>query len=781
VPPFRHLPPDRIDELFAGTLAHALAPRHQVLLEGIDPAFVATLPDVPAGAPADRVLIALYRFNAVEKLDDGSVPFAIWLRNASRLTGDELFSDALAEMGAGFRRAARAVARHKGPAPTEDPREQKIRELSMRRAELAEQGKPAREITAELVKLKRERHSGSDFAKDDSLSGGRYQLVELAGKGGVGVVWKAYDRQREAFVAVKILLAEHGAVVLSRFRRGARCMWKIDHANVVRVLQAEGVEDRHGVERHFFVMEHLPGGNLKRGVFEGKWTREEALARVIQAGAGLEYAHRAGMIHRDVSPDNVLTGKDGTAKLTDFDLVRAEDTTGLTRTGHVLGKFLYLAPELFDGAKSADVRSDVFALGMTAIFAIHGKELPRRVVSHREKFIAELEGSNALKDVVVRATAEEPEERYANVAELCAALGQAMPSGTVKPNRSSAMPPAPHVFSTRTPSQELQMLADPSTPEKERLRIGEKLGRTGDPRLTEEARWIAVPGGPYWRGAAEGEDALYFGEEPTNIVEVSTFWIQRWVVTISEYARFVDAKGYEARMWWSADGWTRREHEKMTGPYEWAAQLGKSANLPVTGVSYYEAEAYCAWNTSQTGGSGRGWVTRLPTEAEWEKAARGGEELVGLDMPPRKRSYPWGTAWDNAKANVEGRLDGPSPVGCFPAGYGVYGTWDQAGNVWEWCADWFDPKAYYRKNKADPLVPDLEGVPRQDMYDNEGNKVRTHCRVLRGGGWNSAELFTRVSYRYWYEPWRRNAGVGFRCVAAPPRSDLIAAQSTAPW
>lgn len=120
------------------------------------------------------------------------------------------------------------------------------------------------------------------------------------------------------------------------------------------------------------------------------------------------------------------------------------------------------------------------------------------------------------------------------------------------------------------------------------------------------------------------------------------------------------------------------------------------------------------------------------------------------------------------RPDVEARLGRAVPVGCFSAGNGPYGAWDQAGNVWEWCLDWFDPKAYARETRPDPRGLDPAGVPEYRVLGNDGNIVNARCRAVRGGGWGGGARFARVSSRGRDEPWRRYDDLGFRCVAAPP-------------
>lgn len=278
IPLTRRLPIERLHELHAAVIAHQLAARQTVLLEGLDPAFVATLPDVNNGTPAERLLLTLHRLDAVGSLADGTIPLEVWLRNASSLTGHELFAEATAELRSDAPGRSSARPPRAAPRPPEDQRESMIGKLSLQMSLLAAGGQPTGAIRAELLRLKRERRSGVDLTPGARLSSGRYELVEEVGKGGIGVVWKAFDHARDTLVAVKILLLDHGPSMLERFQRGARYMSKLDHPHVVRVVQAAGFEEFEGGPRWFFVMDYLPGGNLKRGALRGVHCRDRVAA-----------------------------------------------------------------------------------------------------------------------------------------------------------------------------------------------------------------------------------------------------------------------------------------------------------------------------------------------------------------------------------------------------------------------------------------------------------------------------------------------------------------------
>ncbi|MEM7246748.1 MAG: SUMF1/EgtB/PvdO family nonheme iron enzyme [Acidobacteriota bacterium] len=288
-----------------------------------------------------------------------------------------------------------------------------------------------------------------------------------------------------------------------------------------------------------------------------------------------------------------------------------------------------------------------------------------------------------------------------------------------------------------------------------RVAVATGLGRVKDPRLTEDARWVEVPAGESWQGAAPGDDAANDNEESGRWITVSPFRIQRWAVTVGEYRRFVEDKGYTSDEWWCDEGRAWRDEESHVSPDAWKRQLEGAANVPITGVCVWEAEAYCAWlQQAMASRLTPDEVVRLPREAEWEKAARGLRESA-----EPQRIYSWGDAWQPDRVSHRGSEPlGLHPVGCFPAGHGPLGTWDQAGNVWEWCADGLgeDFAPYETLPTADPVTPAPRGVG----------------RVVRGGSWiDSLSRHLRVSYRDGYVAGYRNDYLGFRVVVSRRSQD----------
>ena len=203
------------------------------------------------------------------------------------------------------------------------------------------------------------------------LIAGRYELQELVGSGGMSNVFRAYDRLLERSVAIKILHEQLGRDedYVERFRREARSVAQLSHPNIVTVID-RGEEDG----RQYIVFEYIEGENLKALVANGALPVDEALHYGLQVGQALDFAHKRGLVHRDVKPQNVLLNEDGQAKVTDFGIARSLDVQGVTQTGTVLGTSDYIAPEQARGDK-VDQKTDIYSLG-TVLYELLTGEVP---------------------------------------------------------------------------------------------------------------------------------------------------------------------------------------------------------------------------------------------------------------------------------------------------------------------------------------------------------------------------------------------------------------------
>jgi eukaryotic-like serine/threonine-protein kinase len=245
---------------------------------------------------------------------------------------------------------------------------------------------------------------------------GRYRLERELGRGGMAVVYRGVDEELGRTVAVK-LLSDHLAddkEIRTRFLREARIAAALNHPNVVDVYD---LGERDGLP--FIVMELVEGETLA-GLLarEGRLEPRRAVELALQACAGLEHAHRAGMVHRDVKPGNLLLRRDGTVKIADFGIARlADSATRLTQVGTILGTAAYLAPEQADGGK-VSAATDVYGLGAVLYEALSGRppygadSLPELLARQRRGDLEPLEGApQELEAAVFRALALDPADR----------------------------------------------------------------------------------------------------------------------------------------------------------------------------------------------------------------------------------------------------------------------------------------------------------------------------------------------------------------------------------
>ena len=314
----------------------------------------------------------------------------------------------------------------------------------------------------------------------------------------------------------------------------------------------------------------------------------------------------------------------------------------------------------------------------------------------------------------------------------------------------------PHYLARLIPRL-VSIIRQASLPALERAEAGDTLARLGDPRpdvmTVDGMQFCAVPSGSFMMGSGNEDQEAPDGEQPRHQFDISyDYWLGRYPVTVAQWQEYVEDSGHEPG-----------DKDSLNDPF----------NRPVRYVTWHEAVAFCQWLTDRWQGSGMlpaGWVVRLPSEAEWEMAARGGLKILDVakiamladldfggsetlldpgDNGQPQRRYPWGNELDANRVNYgHTGIGDTSAVGCFPGGASPYGCEEMSGNVLEWCA------TKWQKNYQD--------------YQNDNSIDRTDVpRVLRGGAFYDSDRSVRCACRYRLYPDYWNLNVGFRVCVAP--------------
>ncbi len=576
---------------------------------------------------------------------------------------------------------------------------------------------------------------------------GDYTILRQLGQGALGSTYLAQHRFLKRPFVLKILDAElcQNSDFLSRFESEVSLLAALDHPNIVKVhnvSEAEGyyflvtdpVMDEKGEILNLYEYLKQRGGRLPE---------EEIVQIAKQIGAALDYCHQKGSIqdpfaHRGLKPSNILILKKVSGlvvQISDFGLCRIlgsspymsriyqaiADKVGqpveMLPKKHLsfLHHYLFLAPEQrWQAAVASGAKSDVYAFGVLLYFLLTG-----RYPEGAFESVAGMVPQYKLRwdSVIRKCLAAEPEKRPSQLGELFLDLSEnssaeepEAPAVIFKPvlnpteiKRPEYEPDPGAIFQTESVVGRYQ----PATEVKEEVR----------PILTE---MVVIPGGSFERGSNKGGR----DEMPRHQITLNPYAIDIHPITNEQFARFLEEMGGE-KDYHNNDIIRLRETriKRMGGKISIESGYAKH---PVVGVTWYGAVAYAKWTGK-----------RLPTEAEWEVAASGGF----IDC-----IYPTGMDIDRTQANFFS--SDTTPVMSYPAnGYGLY---DMAGNVYEWCQDWYD-YSYYNLSVQEPQNP--KG-PVQGVY-----------RVLRGGCWKSLKEDLRCSHRHRNNPGTMNGTYGFRCAA----------------
>jgi serine/threonine-protein kinase len=607
-----------------------------------------------------------------------------------------------------------------------------------------------------------------------------YTVVRVLKSGGMASVYEA--ECSGVRYAIKEMLdtftdAKARQEAINRFMHEALTLARLNHPRIPKIHE-------HFTERgrFYLVMDFVEGQDLEDVLTQragNPLPESQVLHWADQICDVLEYLHaqQPPLIFRDLKPSNIMLTPTNDVRLIDFGIAKLF-TPG--QQGTMIGTPGYAAPEQYQGL--AEPRTDVYGLGATLHHLLTGRD-PQRHPPFAFPSARQLNPAvTAQTDAAVeRAVKMDLYARFGSAQEMRAALtvGQTPPrlplpalvagivilvlvafglgvasvlwlfTPTLTPIASGMATLAPTLTiapPTRAPTAALPTTALPTPAPAIIVVTATPLPSTATPRpptvppspaglatrLTDArgVPMVLVPAGPFTMGSdpdvalaeckklcigCDCKREWYDDEYPPHTVTLSAFYIDQYEVTNARYKQCVEAGNCSRPS--STSSSTR-------GPYYGDARYD---NYPVIYVNWEQAKAYCEW---------RGSDTRLPTEAEWEKAARGTDG----------RLYPWGDTFDKNRVNSwEGGKRDMTEVGSYPSGASPYGALDMAGNVWEWVADWYQ------------MYPG--GKPLSDF----GEKYR----VVRGGAWHFSGSRVRAAYRDRDAPSAANDLVGFRCARSP--------------
>ncbi|MDI6735122.1 MAG: bifunctional serine/threonine-protein kinase/formylglycine-generating enzyme family protein [bacterium] len=618
--------------------------------------------------------------------------------------------------------------------------------------------------------------------------GKRYEIINPIGRGGIGIVYKAKDYILDEIVALKVLAPglSMNKEIVERFKQETKITRRLVHNNIIRIYDIGKIDNRW-----YLSMEYIDGKNLKSILEQGPLSIVESIGIIKQALRALDVVHNNHIINRDVKPQNILIGKDGIVKIGDFSIARSADINGLTCNDMmIIGSPEYMSPEQVEG-KEIDNRTDIYSVGIVMYEMLTGKppfESDTLIaIAHKQIFEFPTPPKDLnpqipvwLDNIILKCLSKEPANRYQDVGELISDLenhrvpklnfeqkkdevaitkktllklkeivilsliGIFIALGitgyfiqkyyksqeTLQTAQKDFIDNARQVVMLQTKLKEIEMIkqdletqvqdANQKTQksEEERLKLEEEKSKLMTELLSiRNAVQKGTPQDMALVGA--GEFIMGSVEDGEHKVYLDAFYIDKYEVTNEEYVKFLNAIGKHEN-YIGLDSQYCRIEKTDTG---YKVKNGYERH-PVVAISWYGANMYAQW-------SGK----RLPTTAEWEKAARGTDG----------RQYPWGNVYDRNKCNVQ--LRGSTPVGNYPEGKSPYGCYDLAGNALEWTADWYSSDYYKNPPLMNPKGPSV------------GN-----YRIWRGGSWLGNQWTTKCSLINYLSPENTQPTAGFRCA-----------------
>ncbi|MBW1989284.1 MAG: SUMF1/EgtB/PvdO family nonheme iron enzyme [Deltaproteobacteria bacterium] len=605
---------------------------------------------------------------------------------------------------------------------------------------------------------------------------GGYEILETLGSGGFGIVYKAQS-ENGTLVAIKVLNPEalENEKVVKKFFHEAMILAKLQHPNITNLVEFFPADNAYAM-----VMEYVEGTTLKDVLkaAKGLLPFDMAMDLCRQILAAFQYAHSNGIIHRDIKPGNIMITPGGRVKIMDFGIAKVAAAAGAeTRTTWRWGAPHYMAPERFREEGVLDARSDIYSLGVVfheifagrrpfessdtiTIISCHLNELPKPIETYAPAT------PKHVCQAIMKSLEKDPAKRFATCKEFAEALDAGPLENGVVPDLdeddvtiivdedettevTQAIPPwvAKKPAPKKKPKKTVALVVilfllagagaagwyyrDFIQTRVLGLISGQQLNRQGFEEVIhpiDGAAMIHIPQGEFTMGSDR-----YADEKPVQRILLSDYYLDRDPVTNARFRSFVLATGYKTDAEKQGYGYIRKPGgwDKVPGA-SWKKPDGKNHlipdmdTLPVVQVTYNDALAYCRWAKKQ-----------LPTEAQWEKAARG----------PDGNPYPWGKDAPTVELACFAR-PGKGPDSVFlreRKGQSYYGINCMAGNVRQWCQDWYT-------------------VGDREYRDPTGPETGT-MRVIKGGSFAEGPESLRASAKDCLPPDFPCNLVGFRTAA----------------
>jgi len=544
-----------------------------------------------------------------------------------------------------------------------------------------------------------------------------YKVIREIGKGGMATVFLVEHISLQNRVAMKVLSQDfvRNAHIRKRFLAEARSMARMSHSGIIKVTDL--MEENDTVA---FVMEYIEGETLKEYIDrKGKLKDDEIEVIFSQMLEAVGYVHEQNLVHRDIKPSNFMIDKKGKIKLMDFGIAKNTDESSseytLTGTGALLGTPMYMSPEQITETKSVTAQSDIYSLGVVLWQMVTGeKPYDTKSLSNFQlqmKIVQEplLSTNSRWETIIYKCTDKDVSSRFFK----CSEISESIKTGSVKADSSD---------STVVESNGANTKQDKPDTQSERTIIDNSQPQIRTDKLGIEFIW--VEGGAFDMGSPHDE-ADRMDDELQHKVSVNGYFMAKYPVTQA--------------LW-----------EKVMGSNP-SSYSENGSDSPVEMVSWNDCHVFIEKINKQLGSN-----YRLPTEAEWEFAARGGIKSKGYNYSGSDKIDE--AAWyagnrfieieKNALFGLSKKMEiqylGTHPVGKKkPNELGIY---DMSGNVWEWCADWY---GYY---------------PTSAQTNPQGPSTGSG-RVFRGGSWYSRAQFCRSAHRNYDAPHYRSFHLGFRLVS----------------